>query len=246
MPFRFFYPQPRVRRLQEEAKFLAGRHSRLYELARILRISLEFVRGFMKLHPIGPTVTVFGSARFKEGHPYYEMSREVGRLLAREGYTVMTGGGPGLMEAACRGAKEAGGSTVGCNIVLPREQRPNPYLDRVVTFYYFFVRKVMLVKYSYGFIIMPGGLGTLDEASEAITLIQTGKLYDFPVILVGVDYWKGLTNWIQETLVKSGAVAQNDLPFLHLTDDPNEAIRILQNTIRGVPLRLTALKSTVD
>jgi uncharacterized protein (TIGR00730 family) len=256
MPFRkwlqFFRPRARIKRLkdfsavQSEAQFLAGRHSRIYEFFRLLRISREFIRGFMKLHFIGPAITVFGSARFREGHPFYDLGRRIGAALAREGYTVMTGGGPGLMEAANRGAKEAGGMTVGCNIVLPHEQDPNPYLDVVVTFYYFFVRKVMLVKYSYAFVIMPGGMGTLDEMSEAVTLIQTGKLYDFPVILVGTEYWRGFMDWVKDTLVKNQAVSPDDLTFLHVTDDPDEVVRIIRNTVQGLGLKLHPISSTVD
>jgi uncharacterized protein (TIGR00730 family) len=263
MPFKkwrdFFWPQARVRRLhlqqndsigsgavQSEAKFLAGRHSRYYEILRLIRITGEFLRGFRGLHDIGPAVTVFGSARFGEGHLYYDLARRIGAGLAREGFTVMTGGGPGLMEAANRGAKEAGGASLGCNIVLPREQNQNPYVDRTITFYYFFVRKVMLVKYSYAFVIMPGGMGTLDEMSEAITLIQTGKLYDFPVILVGQDYWRGFMDWVQGTLVKSGAVSGTDLDFLHVTDNPDEVIRLIRRTSQGIGLRLHPLSANVD
>jgi uncharacterized protein (TIGR00730 family) len=248
-----FHPKPKIKRLnqlqmeiQGEAKYLAGRHSKLGELLRLFRISLEFLRGMRSLHQIGPAITVFGSARFKEGHPYYELGRQVGAAIAREGLTVMTGGGPGIMEAANRGAKEAGGPSVGCNILLPHEQGANPYLDRVVTFYYFFVRKVMLIKYSYAFVILPGGLGTLDEMTEAITLIQTGKLYDFPVILMGVDYWKGFYDWVQDVLVKKGAVSPDSLSFVHLTDDPEEATQIIRRTIQGLGLTLTSLQSTVD
>jgi uncharacterized protein (TIGR00730 family) len=146
------------------------------ELIRVLRIMVEFVRGFRALHFVGPCVTVFGSARFKEDHPYYALGREVGRELARAGFTVMTGGGPGIMEAANRGAKEVGGRSVGCNIELPAEQKPNQYLDRFITFHHFFVRKVMLVKYSYAFVALPGGFGTLDEIFETATLVQTGKI----------------------------------------------------------------------
>lgn len=184
--------------------------------------------GFRALHFVGPTVTVFGSARFNEGHPYYELGRSVGRLLAQNGFTVMTGGGPGLMEAANRGAKEGGGYSIGCNIFLPHEQEANPYCDRVVSFHYFFARKVMLVKYSYAYVILPGGLGTLDEMSEALTLIQTGKLYDFPVVLVGKEYWKGFLDWVQTTLVSQGAISANELTWVHVTDSPEEAIVPIQ------------------
>lgn len=226
---------------RSEAQFLAGRHSRINEFMRLLKIMLEYVRGFRTLHFIGPAITVFGSARFREGHPYYDLGRQMGRAVANEGFTVMTGGGPGVMEAANRGAKDVGGASVGCNILLPHEQKPNPYLDRVVTFSYFFVRKVMLVKYSYAFVILPGGLGTLDEMTEAMTLIQTGKLYEFPVILVGKDYWSGLMDWVRGTLIAQGAVTESDLAFLHLTDSPEEAIRVVQNSIQGLGLPLRPL-----
>src|SRR6266850_6078740 len=149
----------------------------------------DFLRGFRVLHFVGPCVAVFGSARIKAGSPDYELARKIGAGLSRMGFTVMTGGGPGLMEAANRGAKEAGGRSVGCNILLPTEQTPNSYVDRMVTFRYFFVRKVMLVKYSYAFVVLPGGFGTIDELFEALTLIQTRKILDFPVVLMGVDYW---------------------------------------------------------
>jgi uncharacterized protein (TIGR00730 family) len=244
--------KPRIRRLKElyqingEARYLAGRRSRRKDYQRIFKITGEFLRGTKALYRIGPAISVFGSARFKEGHQYYELGREVGAALAREGYTVMTGGGPGVMEAANRGAKEAGGPSIGCNIILPHEQAPNSYLDQVVTFYYFFVRKVMLIKYSYAFVILPGGLGTLDEMMEAVTLIQTGKLYDFPVILMGKNYWQGLYDWLYQVPVKTGAVSGENLHFLHMTDDPQEAIRIIRETTQGLGLTLTPLRSTVD
>lgn len=207
---------------------------------------IEFVRGFRALHHEKAAVTVFGSARFKEGHPYYELARQVGAALAREGFTVMTGGGPGLMEAANRGAKEAGGRSIGCNIILPHEQTPNPYLDKVVTFYYFFVRKIMLVKYSYAYIILPGGFGTLDEMSEAITLIQTGKLYDFPMILMGSEYWKGFLDWGRDSLLKNGAISATDLGFLQLIDDPRDATKKIREISERIGLKLYPIKSTVD
>jgi len=170
----------------EERRFLEGPAWRLTELRRLIRIFFEFLRGFRHLHFVGPCVTVFGSARFPEGHRYYRLAQEVGRLAAEAGFTVMTGGGPGLMEAANRGARENGGRSVGCNIELPFEQDPNPYLDRVVSCEHFFVRKVLLFKYSYAFVALPGGIGTMDELFEALTLIQTKKVENFPVILVGV------------------------------------------------------------
>ena len=205
-----------------DRRFLAGPQSRLRELLRALRIFCEFIRGFRALHFVGPCVTVFGSARFSETHRYYELARRVGALLARDGFTVMTGGGPGIMEAANRGAKEAGGRSIGCNIELPKEQQPNAYLDQWVTFRHFFVRKVMLVKYSYAFIAMPGGFGTLDEVTEAATLIQTGKINHFPLVLMGVEFWKPLLDFMRGTLIKEGTIGPDDVDFL-VTDSPEEA-----------------------
>jgi uncharacterized protein (TIGR00730 family) len=207
----------------DEGRFLAGPESRLAELARLVRIVFEFLRGFRRLHFVGPCVTVFGSARFPEDHPYCALARETGRRLARLGFTVMTGGGPGVMEAANRGAREAGGRSIGCNIRLPREQRPNPYLDLMVEFRYFFVRKVMLVKYSYAFVALPGGFGTLDEVFEAATLIQTGKMQDFPVVLMGRDYWEPLLGYLKHTMITAGTIEPRDLERLIVTDSPEEA-----------------------
>jgi uncharacterized protein (TIGR00730 family) len=228
-----FQPVLKVKRLAdiqgEEARFLAGRNSRLHELKRVIRIAYEYIQGFRKLHFVGPTITVFGSARFKEDHRYYQLGMTIGKVIAEEGYTVMTGGGPGIMEAAARGAKSVNGSTVGCNIRLPFEQSPNPYLDVVTNFYYFFVRKVMLVKYSYAYVILPGGFGTLDELTEALTLIQTGKLYDFPVILVGTDYWKGFIRWMESQMIETGTISPSDLKLIHLTDDPEEVRQIIRD-----------------
>ncbi len=167
---------------------LEGPHSRLDEFITLLRVTRDFLRGFRVLHFVGPCVTVFGSARAKPGDANYELARAVGAAIARLGFTVMTGGGPGIMEAANRGAKEAGGRSVGCNIQLPFEQAPNPYLDRSVTMHYFFVRKALLIKYSYAFVVMPGGAGTLDELFEALTLIQTGKIKNFPIVIMGTEY----------------------------------------------------------
>jgi uncharacterized protein (TIGR00730 family) len=169
-------------------------------------------------------VTVFGSARFSEEHAYYNLARAVGADLAHAGFTVMTGGGPGLMEAANRGAREAGGRSVGCNIELPEEQAPNAYLDLSVTFQHFYVRKVMLVKYSYAFVVLPGGFGTLDEVFETATLIQTRKISDFPVVLMGTAFWQPMVGFMRDTLVREGTIAERDLDLLYLTDDPADAI----------------------
>jgi uncharacterized protein (TIGR00730 family) len=219
--------------VREERSFLAGPRARLSELKLAVKFFLEFVRGFRALHFVGPCVTVFGSARFKENHRYYELGREMGRRLAQLGLTVMTGGGPGIMEAANRGAKEAGGCSVGCNIVLPHEQRPNPYLDRFVEFNYFFVRKVMLIKYSHAFIVLPGGFGTLDELFEALVLIQTNKIDDFPVILMGTDYWRPLLDLIHAVLAREATIDVTDVRLLYVTDSPDEAIAHIQS--RALP-----------
>ena len=222
----------RSRSLHEGA-FLQGPHSRLKELQQLLRIFWETLRGFRALHFVGPCVTVFGSARFKEGHPYYRQARQVGAELAKVGFTVMTGGGPGLMEAANRGAKEAGGRSVGCNITLLREQKPNAYLDQWVEFHYFFVRKLMLAKYSYAFIAMPGGFGTADEFFEIATLLQTGKIEHFPLILFGKAYWKPLLGMFRDSMLKKGAIDTLDLDLFLVTDSPDQAVSyIRQNTIR--------------
>jgi uncharacterized protein (TIGR00730 family) len=218
----------------DETIFLATKRSRTAEFRTLLRIVFEYIRGFRALHFVGPAVTVFGSARFGEATPHYKQAVKIGQILAEEGYVTMTGGGPGVMEAANRGAKLTGGYSVGCTIMLPFEYQPNRYLDRQVNFFYFFVRKVMLVKYSYAFVILPGGVGTLDEMMEAITLIQTGKVYDFPVILVGTEYWKGLLHWCKDTLLKEGAIDAADLDRLILTDDPE----VVRTTVRNVASRL--------
>ncbi len=208
----------------EEQRFLAGPQPRGKELLRTFRIFSEFIRGFRTLHFVGPCVTVFGSARFGEEHPQYKAGREIGRKLAEAGFTVMTGGGPGVMEAANRGAQEAGGYTVGCTIRLPNE-RPNGYLDVAVDFRYFFVRKVMLVKYSYAFIVCPGGLGTLDEVFETATLIQTQKIGNFPIVLFGSEFWNPIMRFMRDTLVAEGTIDAVDLDRLYVTDDPDDAVR---------------------
>jgi uncharacterized protein (TIGR00730 family) len=185
------------------------------------------MRGFRALHFVGPCVTVFGSARFKPDHPYYELGREVGAGLARRGFAVMTGGGPGIMEAANRGAKDAGGRSIGCNIELPREQVPNPYVDRFVTFRHFYVRKVMLVKYSYAFIALPGGFGTLDEVFEIATLVQTSKVQEFPLVLMGREYWRPLTDFVRNRLLVEGTIDPGDEQRLQVTDSPEEAVELV-------------------
>ncbi len=214
-----------------EREFLEGPRSRLSELARVGHIAAEFLRGFRTLHFVGPCVTVFGSARFDAEHPYYDLARQLGGELARAGFTVMTGGGPGIMEAANRGANEAGGRSIGCNIVLPKEQQPNPYVQRHLTFEHFFVRKVMLVKYSYAFVVLPGGFGTLDESFEVMTLIQTGKLKGFPVVVMGSEYWSGLLEFVEHEMVDEGTIGASDLARYHVTDDPVEAVAHIREVV---------------
>ena len=213
----------------DERKFLQGPRPRGIELVEAMRISAELVEGFRRLHFVGPCVTVFGSARFKEDHPYYALARQVGARLARAGFTVMTGGGPGIMEAANRGAKEAGGYSVGCNITLPVEQKPNPYLDRWVEFRYFFVRKLMLEKYSYAFIAMPGGIGTLDELFETSVLIQTGKMKEFPFVLVGTEFWKPLVDYLRDGLLAAQTIDEADTHRWIVTDSPEEAVTLIRD-----------------
>lgn len=206
----------------ETLRFLEGPQSRWTEFWRAIRIFREIIRGFRRLHFVGPCVTVFGSARFPETHPYYQLGQRIGGSLARAGFTVMTGGGPGIMEAANRGAKEAGGRSIGCNIKLPMEQHGNPYLDMFVEFHYFFVRKLMLAKYSYAFVALPGGFGTLDELFEIATLVQTGKVSQFPIVLAGRDYWQPMLDFLRETMVKNGTIGAVDVDRFVITDSPEE------------------------
>jgi uncharacterized protein (TIGR00730 family) len=213
----------------DEHRFLLGPRRRVSELGFALRVLGEMIRGFRHLHFVGPCVTVFGSARFPDGHPYYALTRRLGAALAATGFTVMTGGGPGLMEAANRGARESGGGSVGCNIVLSREQQPNRYLDDWVQFRHFFVRKLMLAKYSYAFVAAPGGYGTLDELFEVAVLIQTGKMIDFPIILLGVDYWRPLVCCLRERLVAVGTIDAADVDHLVLSDSPTEIAALVRD-----------------
>lgn len=206
-------------------RFLQGPQQRRFELHQAVRVFCELMRGFRSLHFVGPCVTVFGSARFGEDHPYYALARSVGKLLAQAGFTVMTGGGPGIMEAANRGAKDVGGRSVGCNIELPKEQVPNPYLDRWITFRHFYVRKLMLVKYSYAFIAMPGGFGTLDEIFETATLIQTRKIADFPLVLMGKEFWEPLVGFMSNRLLAERTIDAADCERILITDSPEEAVR---------------------
>jgi uncharacterized protein (TIGR00730 family) len=214
----------------EEAHFLRGPQSRGFEIGHALGMFWEIFQGFRKLHFVGPCVTVFGSARFTPEQQYYHLAQEVGAALARAGFTVMTGGGPGIMEAANRGAKEAGGYSVGCNIELPQELKPNPYLDRWVTFRQFAIRKMMLVKYSYAFIAMPGGFGTLDEVFGTATLIQTGKLEDFPIVFMGRDFWQPLFAFLRDRLIAGHTVDAHDVDRILVTDSPVEAVQAITDT----------------
>lgn len=213
---------------EAEKVFLEGPKSRSSEFGHALDVFKEMIMGFRKLHKIGPCVTVYGSARFAEDHKYYELARSLGAELVRHGFRVMTGGGPGIMEAANRGAKESGGVSVGCNIILPKEQTPNPYLSCFVEFKYFMVRKFMLAKYSYGFVAMPGGFGTLDELFEVLTLIQTGKIKNFPVVLMGTEFWEPLRKLIEERLVEAKTIDPEDTKYLYFTDSPEEAAKFIQ------------------
>lgn len=205
---------------------LGGPRSRLAEARTLLEVMWDFLKGFRGLHFVGPCVTVFGSARTKESEAHYQLARRMGSAIAELGFTVMTGGGPGIMEAANRGAKDVGGRSVACNIELPHEQSANPYLDRFVTMRYFFVRKTLLAKYSYAFVVMPGGFGTLDEMFEALTLIQTGKLEDFPVILMGSEYWREQVAMLYK-MAEVGTISRKDLELFHVTDSVDEAVNFL-------------------
>lgn len=195
----------------------------------IFKIMGEFVDGYDKLFKIGPCVSIFGSARTTEGEKYYEMARYTAKMITEQGFGVITGGGPGIMEAANKGAKEGEGKSVGLGILLPHEQGLNPYVDSdyVINFNYFFARKVMFVKYAQGFIVFPGGFGTLDEFFEAMTLIQTKKINKFPLVLIGSEYWGGLVDWIKNTMVENKTISEEDVDLFHLTDDPNEAVQII-------------------
>jgi len=214
-----------------EKLFLTGRRSREADLESAVRIFLEFLRGFETLVFPGPCVTVFGSARFSDTHRYYQLARDLGAGLAKAGYTVMTGGGPGIMEAANRGAKEAGGSSIGCNIQLPTEQKPNPYVDRFVEFEHFFVRKVMLVKYSSAFVLMPGGFGTLDELFEVTTLVQTQKLEAFPIICIGGAYWESLQTFFRETLLVEETVSKSDVDLIKNAESIEDALQHIKKCV---------------
>ncbi len=220
-----------------DRSFISGPRGRWQELKTLFSIMADFLRGFRAFHFAGPCVTVFGSARIKDGHPYYELTRKTGAAIAELGFTVMTGGGPGLMEAANRGAREAEGRSVGINIILPFEQKPNGYLDKYVDMKYFFTRKTLLIKYSYAFVVMPGGLGTMDELFEAHTLIQTGKIKEFPVILMGTAYWQPVVDTLYK-MRDEGMIDHSDLDLLLITDSiPDAMQRLREKAITQFNLR---------
>jgi uncharacterized protein (TIGR00730 family) len=225
-----------------ERQFLANTRTPQKERARLKRINSEFHQAFDTFYEVGPAVTVFGSARFKEDHPYYKLARSVGGELARAGFATFTGGGPGIMEAANRGAKEAGGRSYGLNIVLPHEQSENPYIDDGLEFHYFFTRKVCLVKYSCAFVVMPGGLGTLDELFEAATLIQCRKIGPFPLILMGAKFWDGMRKWGQ-FMMRQGVFTQEEIGFGRITDSPEEAVNLI---IQSLAPNVRALLRPID
>jgi uncharacterized protein (TIGR00730 family) len=234
-------PAPKPYLSRDQRVFLDGPKTRSFELLFALKVLFQFLRGFRGLAFIGPCITVFGSARFPAGHKYYEEARVMGSRIATElGLTVLTGGGPGIMEAANRGAREAGGRSVGCNITLPHEQAENPYLDRFVTIRYFFVRKVLLLKYSYGFVIFPGGFGTMDEFFETLTLVQTKTIDNFPIVVMGMDFYRPLLEYIK-FMVQEGTISPEDLDLLLFTDDPDEAIahmrHFLDKNYKVIPRR---------
>jgi len=218
--------------LKNAAGFLQAPQSRRYNLRFAIRVFWEMLKGLRALHFSGPCITVFGSARFKEDHPYYKTAYAFGKAIADMGGTVMTGGGPGIMEAANRGAFENGGRSVGCNIVLPHEQEPNPYIDsdKLINFDYFFVRKLMFIKYAQGFVVLPGGFGTLDELFEALTLIQTRKTGRFPVVLVGKNYWNGLIDWLKGTMLEQERnINPADLDLMAVVDTADEAVQHIED-----------------
>jgi len=218
------------RLIRTESEYLEGPKSRSSEFRFTIKMVSQFIHGFRKLHFVGPCVTVFGSARFKSDHRFYRMAEEVGAAISKTGFTVMTGGGPGIMEAANKGAFEAGGLSVGCNIRLPMEQKPNPYMHEWVTMDYFFVRKFLLLKYSYAFVVFPGGWGTMDELFETLTLVQTGMIHNFPVVLMGKEYYQPLMEYLN-LMLQWGTISASDLNYVKLTDSPSEAIGHLKKYI---------------
>lgn len=228
-----------------EAEFLGGKRSRFKEFKSLLSIVFEFVQGFRKLHFVHPCITVFGSTRFGEDNLYYQQAREFAQLVAKKGFTIITGGGSGIMEAANRGAKDVAGKSIGCNIELPMEQEPNPYLDFNITLNHFYVRKVLLLKYSYAFAVFPGGFGTMDELFETLTLLQTNKISNFPVVLFGKDYWSNLLEQINNMQVL-GTISEKDAQLFLVTDSVNEGINYIYKKLEkeyGAPLNIKSSKT---
>jgi len=228
-----------------EAEFLGGRRSRFKEFKSVLSIVYEFIHGFRKLHFVNPCITVFGSARFEEDNLYYKQARKLAQLIAKKGFTIITGGGPGIMEAANRGAKDVFGKSIGCNITLPIEQQPNPYLDFNVTINHFYVRKVLLLKYSYAFAVFPGGFGTLDEFFETLTLLQTNKISNFPVVLFGKDYWSKLLDQLK-VMQGLGTISEKDLQLFLITDSVTEGMEYIYKKLEkkyGAPIKIKASKT---
>lgn len=221
-----------MEKLEKEALFLDGPQSRSYELGFMFKVVWDFFKGFRKLHFVGPCVTVFGSARFKEGDKYYEETRKVGAAIARFGFTTLTGGGPGVMEAANRGAFEAGGRSIGCNIVLPFEQHANPYVQTSFSVRHFFVRKVLLLKYSFAFFVMPGGFGTMDEFFETLTLIQTKTIKDFPIVIIGTEYFHPMRVMIQH-MIANKTISEADLNLVLFTDDIEEGMNHIKKYLHS-------------
>jgi uncharacterized protein (TIGR00730 family) len=227
----------REQKIKTEIRFLEGPQNRWKDFKYALNVFFEFIKGFRALHFVGPCVTIFGSARFKEDHPYYIQTRELAGEIARLGFTIMTGGGPGIMEAANRGAKDVGGKSVGCNIILPHEQLPNPYLDKWVNIKYFFVRKTLLIKYSYAFVVMPGGFGTLDEFFEALTLVQTKKIEMFPIIIMDKDFYEKILEH-SSRMKDEGTISLVDQHLYLVPTTVEEAIQyIKEKSIRAFGLK---------
>lgn len=232
----------KIKYKNSETKFLEGPRSRWLELKYTFSLMSQFIKGFRALHFIGPCVTVFGSARFDEHHQYYILAREIAKEISILGFTIMTGGGPGIMEAANRGAKDVGGKSIGCNIVLPKEQKPNPYLDKFVNIEYFFVRKELLRKYSFAFVVMPGGFGTLDEFFESITLIQTKKIIKFPVVVIGIEYHKAIIEHIK-IMAQEKTISEEDMHLILFTDSIRDAVNHIDKFCEDqILLKLKAAK----
>ena len=225
-------PTKEIKNTKSEIKFLEGPQSRWRDFKFTLKVMREFIKGFRTLHFTGPCICVYGSARFKEDHKYYKQAQELSGRIAKLGFSIMTGGGPGIMEAANRGAREVGGRSIGCNIELPFEQSGNPYLDNWVSIKYFFVRKTLLIKYSYAFIVMPGGFGTMDELFESLTLVQTGKLKAFPIIIFGKEYHQEVMQHV-ELLSREGTISPDDINLITYTDDMEEVVAICESIIKS-------------